>query len=221
MFTTCAFAPQHHPSVYFLCALALTELHAAPTLLSTNMAGIQTVDVAGRTAIEVLPVSAGVAQAEWQVETWRQWRHPGPTFRWHFDRPISMYVLDGVALIRPVGRWSHYRYQVVQGGDMAITPASFTAEWTVHPSITIAWQYGQILLAVPPAGPPAAPTLGDGDGAVLAVQQVEGLPMVGEAPPGFVAPLLAHLATLPTTRGVLEAIPEMAALGAHGYDGVA
>ena len=147
--------PLFIPQLVISCA---SDVMVRPTM--------QALDVSGLTAIDILHVSFDMAQATWGVREWRQWSHGGPHFHWQFDTPVSLLIIEGVALIRPIGRWAHYRYQVLQRGDLAVVPAGFEADWTVHPHITMVWRRGTIDLArrveegAAPAGGSAAASSG-------------------------------------------------------------
>ena len=103
---------------------------------------------AGTTAIDLRPISTPAAQQIYGIQGWRQWTHGGPVFNWTFESPLAVYVIDGVALARPVGRWTFCRYQVLQPGDIANMPPGFDSVWTIHPSLTIAWRKGRLTLTL-------------------------------------------------------------------------
>jgi hypothetical protein len=101
-----------------------------------------------------------------------------------------------VALIRPIGRWAHYRYQALQRGDLAVVPMGFAADWTVHPLITMAWRRGAIDLERRVENVAAA--AGDSGGTPGASPHparvlVQGLPLSGMHAPGVAAPLMLCL----------------------------
>jgi len=152
---------------------------------------MQALDVSGLTAIDILHVSFDMAQATWGARDWRQWSHGGPHFHWQFDTPVSLLIVEGVALVRPIGRWAHYRYQVLQRGDLAVVPSGFEADWTVHPHISMVWRRGAIDLArrveegEAPAGGSAAASSGQ---SATASPLAAGLPLDGFHALGVAAP---------------------------------
>ena len=80
--------PVFLPQLVISCA---SDVMVRPTM--------QALDVSGLTAIDILHVSFDMAQATWGVREWRQWSHGGPHFHWQFDTPVSLLIIEGVALI--------------------------------------------------------------------------------------------------------------------------
>ncbi|MFM7985288.1 MAG: hypothetical protein ACKPKO_38815, partial [Candidatus Fonsibacter sp.] len=66
------------------------------------------------------------------VSSWQGWTPTAEAFRLSFHEPLTLFVADGWAESRPCGALVCGPSACVQGSNIVLLPAGFSAHWTAH-----------------------------------------------------------------------------------------